>query len=437
MIQLYDHFHKQSQDLHFSLKKVGFEGPTVVINDDGFLPKGVTSAYSYFCQMERGTGKPLYFNQVPVPTFWEITGTNTEGEIWDYNQRRGKIFYAEPKHLRLVKNVDWMDRGEKVRFTDHYNQYGWLYARTYFTAGQTIATRTYFTQTGQEVIVENFLTGDIILNWEGQTHFFENRVEFFRFYFKHMSWDVSQIWYNSLSTPFFLSYNMAEPGQDVLFWQEAIGNELPGNMRVLLNNDATRTQRVIVQDQEVYAKLLGMVEEKHRSKLAYLGYVYPEQRQNHNQKDILIVTNSDQIEKLDELTEQLSDYQFHIAALTEMSQRLLDFHHKGNVQLYPNVSSKQLDNLYETCDLYFDINHSIEVLDAVRRAFENNMLIYAFVQTQHNPKLVMRRNVFAAEQSAGLVEAVRGLTGNFAAEVHRQRQETSHEAIGRYQELLG
>ncbi len=77
------------------------------------LPEGVTSVYSYYCQMEAGHGKPLYFNQIKVPPFWEITGTNGEGEIWEYSEKRAKIFYAEPKHLRHVKNVDWMDKNEK------------------------------------------------------------------------------------------------------------------------------------------------------------------------------------------------------------------------------------------------------------------------------------------------------------------------------------
>ncbi len=96
MILLFDYFNTASQDLHYSLKVAGLQGPTVVINDDGFLPEGVTSAYSYYCQMETGQGKPLYFNQIKVPPFWEITGTNGEGEIWEYSENVRKFSMQSP-----------------------------------------------------------------------------------------------------------------------------------------------------------------------------------------------------------------------------------------------------------------------------------------------------------------------------------------------------
>ncbi|HFH9836905.1 TPA: accessory Sec system glycosylation chaperone GtfB [Streptococcus suis] len=436
MIQLYDHFHQSSQDLYHSLKEAGFNGPAVVINDDGFLPEGVTSAYSYFCQMETGNGRPLYFNQIAVPEFWEITASNADGEVWDYSYRRAKIFYAEPKHLRLVKNVDWFDKQEKVRFTDHYNQYGWLYARTYFTADQKGATRTYFNQAKQEVLVENFMTGDIILNWQGKTHFFDSRVELFLYYFEEMGWDSSQIWYNSLSTPFFLSYGMNQPGKDILFWQENIGDEIPGNMRALLNNPHARTQRIIVQNYDVYIKMMDLVDETHKSKLTYLGYIYPNIRNNQNRKDILIVTNSDQVEQLEYLVDQLIDFDFHIAALTEMSQRLQVFDKKDNVNLYPNASASNLDKLFKDCDIYFDINHGGQVLSAVRRAFENNMLIYGFQQTAHEPKLVLKDHLYSTAEANLLVQSLISLNGQFEPTVQKQRLGTSHESIQRYQGIL-
>lgn len=436
MIQLYDHFHERSRDLHFSLKEAGFTGPTVVINDDGFLPEGVTSPYSYFCQMESGTGKPLYFNQVPVPTFWEITGTNGEGEVWNYSQRRAKIFYAEPKYLRLVKNVDWYDQKGQVCQTDHYNQYGWLFARTHFNAKQEVTVRLYFNQAGQEVLVENFLTGDSILTWQGQTHFFENRVDLLRYFFKVKKWDRSAIWYNSLSTPFFLSYHLEEKGQDILFWQEGIGEDIPGNMKVLLKSNHLRTQRVLVQDRRTYEKMLPLLPPEQAAKLTYLGYIYPEKRSNQASKEILIVTNSDNLEQLDFLTQQLEDYRFHIAALTEMSQRLMAFDQRDNVVLYPNISQKQLASLYQTCDIYLDINHGGEVDQAVRRAFEHNHLILAFENTVHNRGLIPTEQVFAADQAERLVAKLRGSQADLIAAVADQRQKTSHESAERYQEIL-
>lgn len=437
MILLFDYFNTASQDLHYSLKVAGLQGPTVVINDDGFLPEGVTSAYSYYCQMETGHKKPLYFNQVKVPPFWEITGTNGEGEIWEYSQKRAKIFYAEPKHLRYVKNVDWMDKNEKVRFTDHYNQYGWLYARTYFTAEQKVTTRSYFSQDGLEVVVENFMTGDVILNWQGKTHFFENRVAFFKHYFREMGWDLSQIWYNSLSTPFFLSYNMPQPGQDVLFWQEAIGDDIPGNMKILLASPTQRTQRVVVQDKATFEKMQTLLPADQAEKLVYLGYIYPEKRANQSRKEIFIFTNTDQIEQLDYLTSALPNFKFHIAALTEMSQHLMAFDTKDNVQLYPNISQRALERLYDTCDIYLDINHGSQVMDVVRKAFEQNMVIFAFENTVHNASLILKDHIVPQTAPEKLVELLNANAGRLTDKVIEQRNHTSNEFVENYVAIIG
>ncbi|HEL2382586.1 TPA: accessory Sec system glycosylation chaperone GtfB [Streptococcus suis] len=437
MILLFDYFNTASQDLHYSLKVAGLQGPTVVINDDGFLPEGVTSAYSYYCQMETDQGKPLYFNQVKVPPFWEITGTNGEGEIWEYSEKRAKIFYAEPKHFRFVKNVDWMDKNEKVRFTDHYNQYGWLYARTYFTADQKVTTRSYFSQDGLEVIVENFMTGDVILNWQGKTNFFENRVAFFKHYFREMGWDLSQIWYNSLSTPFFLSYNMPQPGQDVLFWQENIGDDIPGNMKILLASSTQRTQKVVVQDKAVFEKMQTLLPADQAEKLVYLGYIYPEKRANQSRQEIFIFTNTDQIEQLDYLTSALPNFKFHIAALTEMSQHLMAFDTKDNVQLYPNISQRALERLYDTCDIYLDINHGSQVMDVVRKAFEQNMVIFAFENTVHNASLILKDHIVPQTEPEKLVELLNVNAGRLTDKVIEQRIHTSNEFVENYVAIIG
>lgn len=437
MIQLYDHYNQSSQDLHYSLSQAGYEGPVVVVNDDGFLPEGVTSIYTYFCGMEPGQGKPLYFNQLPVPEFWEIGGNNSQAEVWDYSDLRAKIFYAEPKHRRFIKNVDWLDKKQKVRFTDYYNQSGWLFARTYFTADQALATKSYFNQSGQEVIVENFLTGDTILNWGNKTYFFDNKVKFMNFFFELMGWETDRIWYNSLGTPFMLSYQSAQKGDDILFWQEGIGDELPGNMRVMLNNPNTRTQRVIVQNRQVYEKMLSLATPEQAAKISYLGFTYPQVRENGNRKEILILTNSDQIEHLDALTEHLRDYTFHIAALTEMSQRLVAFEAKANVKLYPNVSQANLDRLFELCDVYFDINQGSEVANAVRRAFENQMLIFAFYYTSHNPGLTLPEHSLKADQIDVMINRLREYEGRFQELAHLQAQGTSHEQPEAYQLSLG
>ena len=134
VVLLFDVYNQDSINLHTSFKLAGKDYLAAVIDDDGFLPEGVLSIYGYFLgefeKSERVTGKPRYFNQIQVPDFWEISASNTGGKVHDLNKERARIFYAEPKHKRLIKVVDWYDDNGVVRSSDHYNRQGALYART-------------------------------------------------------------------------------------------------------------------------------------------------------------------------------------------------------------------------------------------------------------------------------------------------------------------
>ncbi|HEO7475185.1 TPA: accessory Sec system glycosylation chaperone GtfB [Streptococcus agalactiae] len=437
MIILFDFFDKKSKDLYYSLITSGLHGNAVVINDDGFLPQNINSPYSFFCNMEGKNGNPLYFNQVPLPDLWEIKGNNIEAEIWDFSIKRAKIFYQEPKYKRQVKNIDWFDNNKKVRYTDHYNRFGWCFARTHFDKNQNVTTKSYFDKDGKEVIVENFRTGVIILNWLNKDYFFDNRVAFLNFYFSLMGWNLSRIWYNSLSTLFFVSYRMTYPGEDILFWQEDIEDTIPANMRVLLESTNTRTQKVIVQKKNTYHKIKSMLPKEQQEKIGYLGFIYPNKKNNKGRKDIFILTNSDQIEHLEVLVHHLSDYHFHIAAYTEMSFKLMSFSQEQNVTLYPNISRTDLDNLFEICDIYFDINHGNEVDDVIRRAFEYNHLIFAFDNTCHNRELVLDSNIISHTTCEQLINLMKNLSGSIMYLLEQQREQTSNETKERYKEILG
>lgn len=93
MINIFDNYHFNSQLLHRSLKLAGYQHLTICLEDDGFLPDDVTSPYQFFAQNPiKQTDKPLFFNEVEVPTHWEITGTNDMGKIKNLGEIRGKIF---------------------------------------------------------------------------------------------------------------------------------------------------------------------------------------------------------------------------------------------------------------------------------------------------------------------------------------------------------
>lgn len=409
MINLIDHYNQASWDLHYSLIRSGYDHPTVAINDDGFLPDDVTSPYLFYTGFADGVGQPLYFNQVPVPDNWEIRGDNSQGEIFNYNDKRGHIHYADPKHNRLVKAVDWYDRHGRHRVTDRYNKFGYRYAQTaHDLAGRAVLT-SYFNREGQEVLVENHQTGDIILNEANQVHLFKNRTDFVTHYLRTAGFNLDRIIYNSLSIPFLVAFYMGGEGHDVLFWQEPIHDDIPGNMRLLLDGKGRKTT-IVVQDKVTYEKMQTLLTPEQNAKVTHVGLLYPFTDKEKDHKQALILTNSDQLEGVEDLVTQLPNLHIHIGAITEMSSKLTALGQHPNVSLYPNIAMARVRELYARCGLYLDINHQGEILSAVRTAFEHQQLILAFEQTAHNRQYTADSLVFSSGGIAELISRLDQLT---------------------------
>ncbi|MTB64871.1 accessory Sec system glycosylation chaperone GtfB [Streptococcus sp. zg-86] len=402
MINLFDHYHQQSWDLHFSLLKAGYTHPTVVIQDDGFLPEDVTSPYLYFTGFGEATGYPLYFNDLPLPRFWEIRSTNQQAEVFDLHEKKAIIHFSPAHHNRLVKTVDWLDSKGRVRFIDRYNRFGARFAQTTLSEqGESIKT-SYYNRKQQEVIVEHHATGSILLQDGGKQHVFANREQFVAYYLQVAGFDLDRIFYNSLSTPFFVTLSLPGAGDDILFWQESIAEDIPGNMRFLFDQ-SPRTTKVVVQDKATYEKLLPLLTEAQRECVSYVGFLYPFKEEREEAQDALILTNSDQIEQLESLIQAVPDLQFHIAALTEMSGKLMRMGEYPNVQLYPNITVDKARELLKKSSIYLDINHHEEILSAVRAAFEHRLLIFAFNETLHHRQYVAPQQVFPATDVSAMV----------------------------------
>ena len=414
---LLDTYNIEGEDLFYSLKKSGMNVAAASINDDGFLADGVISVYGYFLnpKHKKLEGKPKYFNQIRVPEFWEISGNSTSGSIHDKSHERGRIFYLNTDNKRIVKAVDWLDEDGNVRLTDHYDKYGRLYARTAFNGKNQRFNKSYFDIYGCEKIVENYVTGDIILNDNGVTRIFHTKTEFVKYFIMAAGFSNRRLFFNSLSYPFFVSLGMeATDGkrEDALFWQEPTGDSIPGNMLSILNGEASRASKVYVQRRDSYEKLVSLGASKDVVKP--LGYVYPFERENRHLKQALICTNSDNIEHLTELVEGIPEVTFHIAALTEMSTKLMAYEKYNNVRLYPGVKNKKLDQLFAGCDIYLDVNHGGEIVNAIRRAFINNQLLFGFSNTCHNRLYVNEGHIYESDRVNELIALVKECTDKYS-----------------------
>ena len=417
IVLLFDYFNMESQDLLSSFQNADYNLEAAVINDDGFLPDSVENVFEYFLgdfkDAENSKGKPLYFNQIQVPEFWEIRGTNSSGSIHDKAKERARIFYAEPKNKRLVRVVDWLDENGVAKASDHYNKYGCCYARTIFNKKSQKVSKSYYNAKGQEIIVENYVTGDIILNKDNKTIIFKNRTEFVKYYVLQKGWDKKRIFFNSLSVPFFVSNALpvSENGkEDILFWQEKTHDEIPANMLLIFDGKASRCDRVVVQSHPSYERLRQL--NAPESKMDELGYIYSFKKKNLGRPSALICTNTENVEKLKELAEALPEVKFHVAAITEMSGKLLAHEKYENVVMYPNIKMSTLENLFWECDFYLDINHENEIVEALRKAFMFNQLIFAFNETAHCLPYTATENRFDARDYKKLVYRIKGLVND-------------------------
>lgn len=435
MINLFERFDQQTVDLWHSQQAAGIDLPTVVMNDDGFLPAGVDSPLQTFGHYD--LSRPgRYFDRLPVPRFWRIVGDQNGAGVYQRSRRRANIVYLHQDNRRIVKAVQWLDSTGGFQWVDHYNQHGYRFAQTIYDHGQPVLKK-YFTASGHQYAFQNLIGGSLLLDVGGQRYCFANRNDFWRFYLKRQRYRLDRIFYNTLNKPYWLSRSLPAAGEDTLFWQEPLTDDLPGNMQSLMI-EQTRTKHIVFQryrDWQQYSTKLA----SDQVDFTYLGMIYPTIRQNQCRPRALIVTNSDQVEQLATIVEALPEVHFDIMAVTAMSAKLLAFRRFKNVTLSPNASSTQLATALENDDILLDINHGDEVAGIVRQAFERDILILGFTATLHQPLYVAPGNVFAEDAGRALSQRMRTALASRAVMlklVHQQRTTAGMVTPADYQRVF-
>lgn len=409
MINLFEHFDHPAQTLYTTLQLAGHKHETVVLEDNGFLPASIVTPYRFFASYQiSDDDKPRYFNQIDIPRYWEIEGNNTEATVKDMGEIRAKIQYQKGLKPRIINRVEWLDEQGRLQYVDHYTQEGVCFAKTVYDLNGKKIFRRYLDQQGYEVIYENYVAQTIILNWQGKAYHFNSKFQFLQFFMKTLQLDMQSIVMNSLGTPFLLSYYLDTPGQDILFWQEQSGGNVPGNMASMLENNHTRKYRVVVPDAHEYDVLIGQMTEAERNYVFKGGYIYDYQRQNTQQPHIMTMTNSDQLPHIEAIVEACPNATFHIGAVTEMSDKLMAIERYDNVRLFPAIEIGTVNKLYQSCDVYLDINEGGEIINAVRNAFDHDLLILGYQQNAHNKAVTAPENLFSKE-GQGVSELIQAL----------------------------
>lgn len=410
MLNVFDTYSRESQDLLHSMQESGFTHPTVVLEPNGFLPDGVESPFLFFLGQPKGEKRGRYFNEVPVPDFWEISGDNSSGKVNYYGQEKARIAYHAASYKRIVESVEWLDDTGQVVMIERYDQYGRKIAVTTCDAQGHPLVTTYF-EGDTERLTENHQTGDLILTLEHQPmRIFKNRLDYFVFYLEYRGFNLDGLVYNTLATSFSLSLQLGNKGikgRDVLVWQEPLHDSLPGNMQLILKSPEIRTKKILIPQNATYHRALQLSAQGQHASFGPLGYLYDFKVKDDIRKDAFVLTNSDQIEALTYLVESLPDVTFRVAALTEMSASLLSMVRYPNVVLYQNISQERIQELLKISSIYLDINHYAEVQGIVRKAFEHQQVILAFSHTVHDRTYLAQANIFEQGKEADLVARIK------------------------------
>ncbi|MDC0827033.1 accessory Sec system glycosylation chaperone GtfB [Lactococcus petauri] len=447
MINLFENYAAQEIDLEYSLQRSHQGHLTIVLQDNGFLPVHVVSPIGFFTRMDMykktSKDKPRFFNELSLPAYWEIRGTGNGAEIYEGYKKKGNIFYSQRKgDYRLIQSVEWLNDSGRVRAVDLYNQNGRRFGRESYSDGEHALT-SYFDLTGREVIIINHILNTIQVYFNQKSYIFSDYIAFVLFFLEAAQVPVENILYNHLGQPYFVTQALQEKYPEkmfdhILFWQEESG-EMPGNMRGMFEAPKSSTTQIVVQNHDEYERLKKQVVLPSPIKVSYLGYLYHFKKEAEMGHDILIHTNSDQLEAIENLIQELPDFHFHISARTEMSEKLMRLEEFSNVSLYPNITSTELETLLLNSHFYLDINHGGELDNIVRQAFEHNLLLFSFAQTIHNSRMINSPSIYEKTDVKKLVENIKEsstTTGAYLNAIQAQRRLAGQANIKDYEEVL-
>lgn len=372
----------KGKELHDSLQREGIDCSVIVLEEDGFLPNGVMSPYEYFIlkqNQEFHEEKELHYNFLEMPEFWEA---RTYGAIYDMGKEKASVYCTEPAVKGTVQRVEWHMEDGWVYRIDHYNKYGLRYASEFFGRDHKVESKVYYSDNHQEVLIEQPQNDTIILcNKSMVKTLFSSYTDFLKYFLDDMGIDGKRI--------FFLEEENA-------FWR--LGN---------IQNAKSLWEYIVFSKKELFDKYLEMGGENG----LLLYEMTTNDVANQAKGEVLILTASDQIEGMSDLIEKLPNINFHIAANTQVSNKLYDLQKWQNVRVYPQIGAKALENLWEMCDFYLDINYYREIFDAVNQASRNNLLILGFENTLHRRELVIEECILSERDHEGMVRMLAGLGG--------------------------
>lgn len=387
MVVVFDKYTDSTETLLEMLKCMEAEAEIVILRDNGFLPEDVRSLYEYFVygqNQEALEERELFCNFLEVPEFWEIrSGDMTHGGIYDMGCKKGDIYFANPYEKKNVQRVEWCMENGWVYKIDYYNKYALKYASEFRDIDGNVESKVYYSAQNHEVIVEQPVNGTVTLLAEGKVKaLFASYTEFIEFYMEEAGL----------------------LGKSILFVQDSEDCRLLD----LKSCDKSMWTHVLFSNKELLDQYVD-AGGKNGSRFYAIPKEYP---MNHARGEALVLTSVDWLEGIDNLIQGLPEITFHIAASTQVSDKLRRLEEHGNVKVYPQISKSDLDVLWEQCDFYLDINHYWETYNAVDVAYQKNLMIFGFENTLHHRELMVEECIFSPSDVKTMILAMKQLINN-------------------------
>ncbi|AEJ22922.1 hypothetical protein WKK_00230 [Weissella koreensis KACC 15510] len=380
-INIFDYYDGKTQRLLNSLRTAGISRNNLFVHYAGDLPENAISPFSFFMEIDHQKREGLFFDQVEVPEFYDIRHVNgSNANIENMGHVVGSVNYSK-KGYRLVDTVDWYLNGDpkKIIKKDFYNISGKHYATSFFSEGKPYLTEYY--KDGEAVVIENLVTHKIQLIIKERKIIFNNLTEFFIFFLEKAEINPDDIFINSLNYPLFIAKIVAVKPNTTLFWQEALGEKIPGNMESELNSPKALKQ--IIFNNEDHLKQAESQYVSTKVNLNYLSDIGEFTRKNTFIKKAFILTNSDRLYGLEDILNTFNELDITVAAYTNMSTKLEHLGDKyNNLHLIPSLAPKKLAAEMNKADIYLDINDGMKVDNVLKKAYRQNMIILSMDQVK-------------------------------------------------------
>lgn len=301
--------------------------------------------------------KDLYYAFIETPQYWSIRADGVNGAIYDNKTKMANIYFKNPIEKRMVSRVEWIDRNNTVYRIDYYNKYGYKYCSENVRDGNVIS-REFYDRNGDIKVIEQIGSKTYTTLGTGiSPKSYRGFADYLEAYLKSNEIYDENIW---LISDEILNKFAGDYGNFKISY-------LPQNR---LNSDlaeATQTNtafRILCSEEQQ----INWYKENSNYKCDRLYSYFENNELKFGKKEALTITESDQLEYIEQLINDFPEITFHIAASTIMSDKLTRLDINNNVELYPCITEQKRKELFERCDIYLDINHYRELYNAVNEA---------------------------------------------------------------------